>query len=344
MKTALQGIGGLVLSIVLLYWVFHDKDPQALSAALARASWPALALAAFLNLAHNGLRVLRWGWLLEPVRPAVPFRPMFSAVILGFMTTLLVPGRVGEVVRPALLSAREDLPLGPCLGTVVADRLLDGVAIVALFALGSLNARFVAGSAELADEIRLTALIALGVIVSGLIVLAAISALSGRLDVWLSGRNAPVRWAGRVALGLSRGVEALRSPRRVLPIAAYSLLIWLVIGLATWFGIRAAGADIGFSDTLVMLPLLALGVSLPTPGGVGGYHALMQVGLVSLFGVDPTVAAGAGILMHLAIVLPVLVLGPVLLYVDRVSFRDLVAAARQVRALGHAQPSVEAAR
>jgi uncharacterized protein (TIRG00374 family) len=344
MKSAFQGIGGLLLSILLLYWVFHDKDPKALSAALMRASWPALALAAFLNLAHNGFRVLRWGWLLGPVRPRVPFRPMFSAVILGFMTTLLVPGRVGELVRPALLSAREDLPLGPCLGTVVADRLLDGVAIVALFALGSLNAHFVAGSAALAGEIRVTAVVALAVIVTGLAFFVALSTFAGRLDGWLTRCWAPVRWAGRVALGLSRGVDALRSPRRLAPILAYSLVVWLVIGLATWIGIRAAGADIGFSDTLVMLPLLALGVSLPTPGGVGGYHALMQVGLVSLFGVDPIVAAGAGILMHLAIVLPVLVLGPVLLYVDGVSFADLVAAGKQVRALGHAPPSIEAAR
>jgi len=100
---------------------------------------------------------------------------------------------------------------------------------------------------------------------------------------------------------------------------------------------------VGFADVLVMLPLLALGVSLPTPGGVGGYHALMQFGLTALFGVDPTVAAGAGILMHLAIVLPVLVLGPVLLYTEKVSWSDLVAAGRKVRALGHAERAVEAA-
>ena len=52
-----------------------------------------------------------------------------------------------------------------------------------------------------------------------------------------------------------------------------------MIGFGTWIGIRSAGADVGFADILVMLPLLALGVSLPTPGGVGGYHALMQFGL-----------------------------------------------------------------
>lgn len=344
MKMALQGIGGLLLAVVLLYWVFHDKDPQAISAALMRASWPALAAGAAINLAHNGFRVYRWGWLLDPVRSRVPFRPMIVAVILGYMTTWLVPGRVGELVRPALLSARQDLPLGPCLGTVVADRLLDGVAIVALFAFGSLGAHFTAGSEALARELRVIAVVALAVIVAGLAILVGISTLGGRLDAWLSRRWPPVRWAGHAALGLSRGVEALRSPRRLIPIAAYSLAAWLTIGLGTWIGVRASGADVGFADVLVMLPLLALGVSLPTPGGVGGYHALMQFGLTSLFGVDPTVAAGAGILMHLAIVIPVLLAGSALLYTEKVSWSDLVAAGKQVRSLGTAEGAVEAAR
>jgi len=70
----------------------------------------------------------------------------------------------------------------------------------------------------------------------------------------------------------------------------------------------------------------------------------MQIGLTSLFGVDPTVAAGAGLLMHLAIVLPVLVLGGVLLYTERIAWSDLVAAAKQVKDLGQATAVTEAAR
>jgi len=343
MKSALQGIGGLLLAAVLLYWVFHDKDPEALRGALVRASWGALALGAAVNFGHNAFRVLRWRRLLDPVRKDVRLRPMFAAVVLGYMTTLLVPGRVGEVVRPALLSARENLPLGPCLGTVVADRLLDGVAIVALFAVGSLTAQFTAGSTALAGEIRLTAVVALAAIVLGLAVLVAVSTVGTRMDGWLSRRWAPVRWAGHAALGLARGADALRSPRLLVPILAHSFLAWLMIGVGTWVGIRAAGADVSFADVLVMLPLLALGVSLPTPGGVGGYHALMQFGLTSLFGVDATIAAGAGILMHLAIVVPVLLVGPALLYTEKISWADLVAAGRQVRGLGHAERTVEAA-
>jgi uncharacterized protein (TIRG00374 family) len=344
MKTALQGIVGLLLAVLLLYWVLHDKPREELMSALMRASWPALALGAVVNVGHNVFRVLRWRWLLDPVRPDVPFRPMFVAVILGYLTTWLVPGRMGELVRPALLSAREELPLGPCLGTVVADRLLDGVAIVALFAVGSLGANFAAGSAALADQIRVTAVLALAVIVSGLAALIAVSSVGGKLDGWLARRWSAVRWAGHAALGLSRGVDALRSPRRLVPIVAYSLIAWLTISLGTWIGILAAGARVGFADVLVLLPLLALGVSIPTPGGVGGYHAAMQIGLTSLFGVDPTTAAGVGILMHLAVVVPILLAGPVLLHTEKVSWSDLVAAGKQVRNLGSAAGAVGVAR
>jgi uncharacterized protein (TIRG00374 family) len=343
MKTALQALGGLVLAALLLYWVFHGMNRADLSRALASVSWPALAAGGAINIGHNVFRVLRWRWLLDPVRPRVPLRPMFVSVILGYMTTWLIPGRVGELVRPALLSARENLPLGPCLGTVVADRLLDGVAIVTLFAIGSLFATFAAGAASLERHVRETALVAFALVVAGLAALITASAIGDRLDGWLSRRSAPIRWVGRVTIGLARGADALRTPRRLVPILAHSLLAWVTIGLGTWLGIRAAGAQVGFASVLVMLPLLALGVSLPTPGGVGGYHALMQFGLTSLFGVDPAVAAGAGLVMHLAIIVPVLVLGPILLYTEKIAWSDLVAAGRQVRDLGRADGAVEVA-
>lgn len=336
MKTALQGIGGLLLAALLLYLVFRNIDRQALSNALAAVSWPALAAGAAINIGHNVFRVFRWRWLLQPFREAVALRPMFVAVILGYMTTWVLPGRVGELVRPALLSARENLPLGPCLGTVVADRLLDGVAIVFLFGVGSATAQFAGDSAALSGQIRVTAAVALAVVLFGLLGLVATSAFAGRLEAWLIRQWAPIRWTGRAALALSRGTDALRSPRLLAPILAHSLLAWLTVALGTWIGVRAVGADVSFADMLVMLPLLALGVSIPTPGGVGGYHAAMQVGLTRLFGVDATTAASAGLLMHVAIVVPILIAGPVLLYTERLSFADLVAAGKQVRSLGAA--------
>ena len=48
------------------------------------------------HLGHNVFRTWRWGALLGPVRKGVRFRPMLSAIILGYMTSWIVPGRLGE--------------------------------------------------------------------------------------------------------------------------------------------------------------------------------------------------------------------------------------------------------
>ena len=83
-----------------------------------------------------------------------------------------------------------------------------------------------------------------------------------------------------------------------------------------------------------VLLAVALGIALPTPGGAGGFHAAMTFGLNKLFGVPQAVAVGAGFLLHLMTVVPVLVIGALLLLLDRLPFHDLLEAARQVKQLG----------
>ena len=137
-------------------------------------------------------------------------------------------------------------------------------------------------------------------------------------------------------------LDALRRPSLWPQLAIHSLLTWLMIAISTWVGLRACGVEITFGGTLVLLPLLVVGIAMPTPGGAGGYHALMRVGLMELFAIEETVAVGAGLVQHAAMILPVVLLGGVLLVVDRIRFQDLVQAARQVREMG-SSPSSEGA-
>jgi len=259
---------------------------------------------------------------------------MFVAIIVGYMTSWIVPGRLGEIVRPMLLSVREKLPLGPCLGSVVADRLLDAMAVVALFAVGSWITPLEGRAAEYATVIRTASLtLAAGVAVLTAALIAA--SMSGeRFERWLGGRPRALAWVGRSFVAIASGVRALPSPRRVALLALYSLLAWFTIAVATWLAVRAAGAGVSLGAILIIQPLLVLGVAVPTPGGAGSYHVLMREGLM-LFGVSKTAAVTAGFLMHtLVIVVPVVVLGSVLVWVERLSWRDLVASATQIRELG----------
>lgn len=331
MKDILRYSAGAALAVFLLWLVLRGVDRRALLAAIGRASIGGLVAGAAVNLAHNVFRVWRWGALLEPVRPKLPFRPMFTAVIIGYLTTWILPGRLGELVRPALLSAREDVPIGPSLGSIVADRALDGAAIVALFAAGTFLAP-IRGIA--ARQIRSAALVLLVVVLVFMAGAAVAGSARGRIEAWCGRRGRFVRRAGRAFSSLVLGAEALRRPRLLAIVLAHSILAWLTIAAGVWLGVRASGADVPFPAMMVMLPLLAFGVAVPTPGGAGGYHAAMAFGLQMLYGVPADAAVAAGILMHLAVVLPVIVLGLALLKTEGISWADVLTAARGVRALG----------
>ena len=334
MKDVAKYAGGGLLTVLLLWWVLHGVEFSALAESWGNVRPLWLAAAAIVMHGHTVIRVWRWGDLLRPIRRGVPFRPMFSAVILGYVASWVVPGRVGEVVRPALLSARERLPLGPALGTVVADRLMDGAAIVILFAVGAFLTPLAGDAAAYAVEIRTGALALLGILTVGLAVLLLVNIYQGELTERVRGRHGPIAWSIRSLLSVARGTESLRHPILLPKILLQSVAMWFVIELGTWIGIRGAGIDIGLGAVMLMMPMLAFGVALPTPGGVGGYHAMMKAGLVYLFAVPEAAAVNAGIVVHLVVVVPILLLGVVLLWTERLSWRDLLAAARGVRELG----------
>jgi uncharacterized protein (TIRG00374 family) len=332
-KDLAKYLGGILLAVALLLWVLRGADPAAVWGQLKQASFGLMLVCVALNVGHNVFRVWRWRVLLAPFQPGIPFRPMFVAIIVGYMTSWVVPGRLGELVRPMLLSARERVPLGPCIGSIVADRMLDGMSVVVLFVIGTWITPLTGEAAEHETLIRAGSL-TMAALVAGVTVLMLLASSAGvRFEGWLDRRHRMIRWVGRTTISISSGVKALRSPRLAIQLAAYSLMAWVTIAFATLAGVRAAGADVSLGEILVIQPLLVLGVAVPTPGGAGSYHGAMKVGLM-LFGVSHVTAVSAAFLMHFLIVVPIIVLGTVLLWTDGISWKELVSSAAQIRKLG----------
>jgi uncharacterized membrane protein YbhN (UPF0104 family) len=76
---------------------------------------------------------------------------------------------------------------------------------------------------------------------------------------------------------------------------------------------RAFGLDLPFHTSFLMVAFLTVGVAVPTPGTVGGFHEFYLLALTQAFGVDKVTAAAAGLACHALTNLPVLVLGLALL-------------------------------
>jgi len=119
----------------LLAFFLRGLDFREIGRQFAAADGRWLAASVFLGVGTFLFRALRWTWLLRPVA-RVHFYPAFVATAFGFAANNL-PGKVGEILRPALLARSEKLPFSPLLASVLLERVFDGAAVLFFFLIAA---------------------------------------------------------------------------------------------------------------------------------------------------------------------------------------------------------------
>jgi hypothetical protein len=337
---------GALAALVLLALFFRGMDWAVLGRALADARVLPLALFVAVTVLVYLARAWRWGWLVAPLG-RVGLADLFSATMVGFASALLIP-RAGELVRPWLVSRRHPIRFSAGLATIILERLVDMITVLVLFAAYLFVLPPPAAQAEgqvLFDfwGLRPTAMafikvgggVALAGVAVALAVLAALHANPGRVIGWREARLARApRWLsgplGKVLHSFSDGLAVLRAPLPHLAgIGAQSLVVWLLIALGFHLNHVAFGIDLPFHATFLLIAFLVVGVMIPTPGMVGGFHAFYLLALSQVFGVERERAAAAGIAAHALSNLPVLVLGLALLGREGLSLGRVAQVARE---------------
>lgn len=314
-RSFLRTLLGVGLAALLLWLFLRNADWNGVRAALLTADPAYLAGAVALVVLSYVVRAERWQYLLAPLGPT-RFRTAFATTLIGFGASSVLPARAGEVLRPYLLARREGLNPTATFATILLERLLDLVAI-----LGLLAAALVLMAHELRtrdsavlDAVRLGGMTAAPL---GLAALAGLYALAGH-EAWM---QRLFQWANRVLPArvawllesvirrLAEGCAALRRPSRLLAALGWSLVLWLVICLETWAVGRAFALEISFPGSWLLMALLVVGVAVPTPGGVGGFHEAFRLGATALFGIDNNAAVAAALVLHATSTVPTVVLG-----------------------------------
>lgn len=288
---------GITVSLVCLWLATRGTDWQAVGAVL-RAADPAWALAGVVGgVTAIAIRAQRWRVLLRPIG-AVGFRPSFSATAIGFGATAVLPFRVGEIVRPALLARRSGFTLSATLSTVVLERLFDILLVVLCFlALSLLYA--------VPAAMRQGALVLAAVAFGGFTVLVVGERRRRATDrlVALLLRPLPrgfARTVGGAVEGFRRGFSGVADPGSVARVLAYSVVLWLCNALPFLFAMLALGIDAPLVPAaLATLVIVAAAVFLPQGPGFVGTWQLGCVTALALFGVPGEQAVGFSLLTWL---------------------------------------------
>jgi len=334
MRLRLRTVLVLLLTFGLLAYFLRDADMREVWAEARRADPGDLVLALVATLAAYVLRALRWQYLLAPIGPT-HFTTAFRTTVIGFAASALLPARAGEVIRPYLLARREGLSATAVFATIILERLLDLLTVLLLFAafvfLGA--AGVVAEDPAELTRVKVGGATAAGGALAALAVLFALAGHPERLEMLTLKIEkflpaALARASARFVKTFAQGLAVMRQPRRLVASLALSAPLWVSIAAGIWLTSRAFHITFPFSASFLVMTMLVVGVAVPTPGAIGGFHAFFQLAVESFFAAPHDRAVGAAIVLHAISVVPVTILG--LLYM--VSEGMTLAGARRLAA------------
>lgn len=337
MRSALRNLLVTALAVGLLAWFLRGADLVRVWDEMRVARRDLLALGAGLVVLSYLMRAHRWVYLLAPLGQ-VRLRTAFRTTVIGLALSIVLPARAGEFLRPYLLARQEGLSATATFATVVFERVLDLIAVLVLLAiyLAAFDPGLAAVNPAVFRAVQIGGLTMGALAAVGLVVLAVLAGHPERLHgvVLQVERVLPARLAHLVA-GLARtfaeGLAIMRQPSRVLITLGLSLLMWIVIAAQTWAVVAAFGIALPPAGALLVTAFLVVGVAVPTPGGVGGYHEAFRISVTTFFAAGNDVAVGAAIVAHMVSVLPGLVMGMWFAWQDGMSFsglRDLAGVAK----------------
>ncbi|MEO8218528.1 MAG: lysylphosphatidylglycerol synthase transmembrane domain-containing protein [Acidobacteriota bacterium] len=333
MKRILR-IGAIAALTVLFLGLFLWKSDPGRVVDLMLASnawWLTLGFAA--NLAALLFRTLRWRTILNPRNPP-PFYATFFANAVGYTLSTVLPVRAGDFARPAILSRRTDIKFTTALGTVLTERVFDLFAILTLFVtfVWSTNRQF---SADPSTSGKFAIVRTAGILATLLLISLAVFLFA--LHFFREGIRGAHRKVGRIlprrfrdgwmhffdsfvdSLALARDGVALTK------VILFTAGIWFSIAAQFGFVFIALRHPLPITASFFITGMAIIGLMIPTPGGIGGFHKACQITLTNFYHYDVNTSVAAALLVHAVGILPVVLTGAALIVRDGIPWRQVAA-------------------
>lgn len=304
---------GVVFSAVFLFLALRGLKLDDFWRDLQQANLLWLIPGIIVYFISVAVRAWRWAYMLRPMKQLSVGR-MYPIVVIGYMGNNIYPARIGEIVRAYVLQRNEGVPIASSLATVFLERLIDGIVMVGfvLFALPNVP--------SLNDTVRSIVTFTSLVFVAGAAVFFALALAPRKTEQMaqaIVSRMVPMRFRAPLMNFVEKfvaGAQCLRRPTDLLVLLGTTIVIWLMETVKYWliwhgFTANPNFRELPFVDFMLFNGVANLSTVIPSgPGFIGTYEAA-GVAVFGTIGIEQSLALAYVIVMHIALWLPVTLLG-----------------------------------
>ncbi len=291
--------------------------------------WLSAAVAAILA-AYAG-RAFRWAVMLRPLKNNPSILNIFNATLIGF-TAIVLFGRVGELVRPYLISVKERLPFSSQMAAWLLERMIDLLMILLIFGIALVQVT----NTNLKPGPHLRVVLETAGLITGitgavcLAILVAMRHFTKRIEERLLASIGflPEPHQARIARVLSAfsgGLESTRQNGFAGRLLLWSAVEWVLLILCFFCLFKAfpVTASLSVADVVIFIGFVSLGSIIQIPGIGGGVQVAAILVLTELFGYTLEVAAGIALAAWIVTFVVVVPFGLALAFHDGLKWRAL---------------------
>jgi uncharacterized membrane protein YbhN (UPF0104 family) len=316
----IQALVSLVALAAVSWWATKQEAPELPSGAEG-ITWLVAALA--LYVLATVVRAERWHRILDITGVQARRRDCYGLTCVGYMGNNVLPARAGEVLRVVLLSPRCDASKRAIAGSIVAERMLDVIALATIFVVTVYG---VLGSDVLPTNRP--------ILMAGIIGLALIGLA---LVVWVLRRHHFFERVRDWLRPIADSPRALLSMNGVVLLAG-TFVLWAFEAAVYLAVARSVDLDISMTGALYLVALTNFVAALPAaPGSIGTFDAAVAWGAKRL-GASGSAAVSYLIMLRFVLYVPITVVGFIILVAGYGGWSKLREALRTEREVIEAGP------
>ncbi len=288
----LEFLAFLTVGIILLWLAFRNINFKSLANGIKEANYWWLLLSILFGLFAFVSRARRWTLLINPLGYKPSLMNTFNALMTGYLANLALP-RLGELTRCVALGRKEKIPVDQLVGTVVVERTIDFFTLLTIMIF-----MLITSGALITQFFRESILIPLQQKVFSLpgfiwITWALIFSLTGIGFVFLiryKNNLRKIKFISKMfdlGRGVINGLKVITNLKRKWEFIFHTVFIWFNYTMMTWvvlFAIKST-SHLTLGDSVFLLVIGGLAMSVPVPGGVGAFHYIISRGLAFVEGV-----------------------------------------------------------